>query len=303
MSSPQDLLERIRMRLDDSFTGIGQVVSDLPAPDIAEVVNQLTAQEAGAVVSMLPPPRAVELMDQPSLRRRGRIVEELDPDRAARLLEPLSADQRTAIVREMGENARRKLLPKLSAAVRAEVETLLRYPPRTAGGIMTTEFVSLRPDMAVGDALAHIRAVASEKEAIYACYVLEPESGHLLGAISLRDLVMAELDCPITRIMRKKPVTVAAHDDQEAVAGKIAKYNLLAVPVLEQDGRVVGFVTVDDVIDVMVVEGTEDVLRMGAVEPGAMDEPYTATPFWRLIRKRAGWLLILFLSEMLTATA
>jgi magnesium transporter len=168
---------------------------------------------------------------------------------------------------------------------------------------MTTEFVSLRPDMAVGDALAHIRAVASEKEAIYACYVLEPESGRLLGAISLRDLVMAELDCPITRIMRKKPVTVAAHDDQEAVAGKIAKYNLLAVPVLEQDGRVVGFVTVDDVIDVMVVEGTEDVLRMGAVEPGAMDEPYTATPFWRLIRKRAGWLLILFLSEMLTATA
>jgi len=103
--------------------------------------------------------------------------------------------------------------------------------------------------------------------------------------------------------MRRKPVTVNALDDQEVVAGKIAKYNLLAVPVLEKDGSVVGFVTVDDVVDVMIEEGTEDALKMGAVEAGAMDEPYTATPFWSLVRKRAGWLLVLFLSEMLTATA
>jgi magnesium transporter len=98
-------------------------------------------------------------------------------------------------------------------------------------------------------------------------------------------------------------VTVNALDDQEAVAARIAKYNLLAIPVLEKDGQVVGFVTVDDVIDVMIQEGTEDALRMGAVEPGALDEPYIATPFWSLIRKRGGWLIVLFLSEMLTATA
>ena len=103
--------------------------------------------------------------------------------------------------------------------------------------------------------------------------------------------------------MRRKPVTVNALDDPELVAQKIAKYNLLAVPVLEKDGTVVGFVTVDDVIDVMIEEGTEDALRMGGVEPGALDEPYVATPFWTLIRKRAGWLILLFLSEMLTATA
>jgi magnesium transporter len=103
--------------------------------------------------------------------------------------------------------------------------------------------------------------------------------------------------------MRRKPVTVNALDDQEVVAGKIAKYNLLAVPVLEKDGSVAGFVTVDDVVDVMIEEGTEDALKMGAVEAGAMDEPYTATPFWALVRRRAGWLLVLFLGEMLTATA
>jgi magnesium transporter len=132
---------------------------------------------------------------------------------------------------------------------------------------------------------------------------MEPTTGRLLGSVSLRDLVVAELDQPVEKVMRRKPVTVSALDDQEVVAAKIAKYNLLAVPVLEKDGSVVGFVTVDDVVDVMIEEGTEDALKMGAVEPGAMDEPYTATPFWRLVRKRAGWLLVLFLSEMLTATA
>jgi magnesium transporter len=148
-----------------------------------------------------------------------------------------------------------------------------------------------------------VRRVAREKESIYACYVMEPGTRRLLGAVSLRDLVMADPQQPVEAVMRRRPVTVAALDDQEVVAQKIAKYNLLAVPVLETDRSVVGFVTVDDVVDVMIEEGTEDVLKMGAVEAGAPDEPYTATPFWALVRRRAGWLLVLFLGEMLTATA
>jgi len=303
VSAPEDLVERIRLRLEDSFVGIGEVVAELLPSDVAELVNQLTRQEAATVMSMLAVPRAVEVFDQPTLRRRSAILEQMEPGRAAQVLEGLSADQRTEIVRGMGEVARRRLVPKLSAGMRAEVERLLQYPPHSAGGIMTTEFVRLDPAWAVGDCLRHVRSVAREKESIYACYVMEPDSGRLLGSVSLRDLVMAELDQPVERVMRKKPITVNARDDQELVASRIAKYNLLAVPVLEQDGSVVGFVTVDDVVDVMIEEGTEDALKMGAVEPGAMDEPYTATPFWKLVRKRAGWLLVLFLSEMLTATA
>jgi magnesium transporter len=157
--------------------------------------------------------------------------------------------------------------------------------------------------MIVGDALKHIRSVAREKESIYACYVMEPQTGQLIGAVSLRDLVMADIDTPVTDVMRKKPVTVNALDDQEDVARKIGKYNLLAVPVVEQDGSVVGFVTVDDVIDVMIEEGTEDILRLAAVEPGALDKPYMQVSLPLMIRKRAGWLVILFLGEMLTATA
>ena len=303
MPEIQDLLERIRLRLDESFVGIGEEVAGLPPADLAELLNELTRQEAASVLSMISIPRTTEVLEQTTLRRRSAIVEQLDPSRAAQVLEALSSDQRTEIVRGVGDYGRRRLLPKLSAFVRAEVERLLQYPHHTAGGIMTTEFVRLSPTMTVRECLKHVRSVAREKESIYACYVMEPGTERLLGSVSLRDLVMAELERPVSEVMRKKPVTVQALDDQELVAGKIGKYNLLAVPVLEQDGSVVGFVTVDDVIDVMIEEGTEDVLRMAAIEPGAMDEPYASTPFWSLIRKRAGWLLVLFVGEMLTATA
>jgi len=303
VSAPEDLLERIRLRLDESFAGIGEVLAELQPADVADLVNQLTRQEAAAVLSLLSVARAIEVCDQPTLRRRSAILEQIEPGRAAQILEGLSADERTEIVRGMGEYSRRRLLPKLSAEVRADVEKLLQYPPHAAGGIMTTEFVRLEPTWAVGECLKHIRSVAREKESIYACYVLAPQTGQLLGSVSLRDLVMAELTQPVEKVMRRKPVTVSALDDQEAVAAKIAKYNLLAVPVLEKDGSVVGFVTVDDVVDVMIEEGTEDALRMGAIEPGALDEPYATSPFWGLVKKRAVWLLVLFLSEMLTATA
>jgi magnesium transporter len=297
------LLERIHLRLDESMVGIGAQVADLPAADLAELLNELTLVEAATVVSMLPVTRAIEVCDQPTMRRRAAILEHLEPGRAAEILSGLSADERTDIVQKMGLHERHRTVAKLSPELRKELESLLQYPPHTAGGIMTTELVRLDPGLKVGEALKHIRSVAREKESIYACYVLEPGTGKLLGSVSLRDLVMAELDAPLTQVMRRKPVSVNASDDQEAVAQKIGKYNLLAVPVLEQDGSVVGFVTVDDVIDVMIEEGTEDFLRMAAVEPGALDKPYMQIALPLMVRKRAGWLVVLFLGEMLTATA
>lgn len=306
MPAPQDLkklLERIHLRLDESFVGISSIVADLAPADLAELFNQLTVPEAAAVVTMLPVPRVIEVFDQPTMRRRAMILESIEPARVAEIVAGLSADERTDIIQKMGLHERHLIVPKLSEDVRSELEGLLQYPVHTAGGIMTTEFVRLDLKMTVGEALKHIRSVAREKESIYACYVMEPETDHLLGAVSLRDLVMAEFNAPIREVMRRKPITVSALEDQESVAQKISKYNLLAVPVLEQDGSVVGFVTVDDVIDVLIEEGTEDILRMGAIEPGALDKPYLQIALSRMIRQRAGWLVILFLGEMLTATA
>ena len=208
-------------------------MAQLDAADLADLINQLTLAEAAAVVSLLPMARAIEICDQPTMRRRAGILERLDPSRAAQILEGLSADERTDIIQKMSPHERHRVLPKLSSEMRKELEGLLQYPVHTAGGIMTTEFVRLDPKMTVGEALKHIRLVAREKESIYACYVMEPGTGHLLGAVSLRDLVMADLEKPVTEVMRRNPVTVNALDDQEAVAKKIAKYNLLAVPVLE----------------------------------------------------------------------
>lgn len=295
------LLERIHLRLDESFVGISGMVADLAPADLAELFNQLTVQEAATVVTMLPVARVVEVFDQPTMRRRAAILEEIDPTRVAEILTGLSADERTDVIQRMGLHQRHRVMPRLSEELHAELEDLLQYPPNTAGGIMTTEFVHLERDMTVAEALKHIRSVAREKESIYACYVLEPESGRLLGSISLRDLVMAELNSVVRDVMRRKPVTVSALEDQESVAQKIGKYNLLAVPVLEKDGSVVGFVTVDDVIDVLIEEQTEDILRMAGVEPGALDKPYFDNPMFRVVRKRIGWLLLLFVAGTLTS--
>ena len=301
MATIEDLRERINLRLEDSFVGISEQVADLPAEDLVELLNQLKLIEAATVVMMLPIPRTIELFDQPTMTRRSAILGKQEPGRAAQIIEELSADQRTDIIQQMGLLERRRILSKVSNEVKTELEHLLKYEEHTAGGIMTTEFVTLDPAMTVADALKHIRQVAREKESIYACYVIENETGRLIGAVSLRDLVMAEMGQSVADVMRRKPVTVMVDDDQESVANKIAKYNLLAVPVLEKDGSLVGFVTVDDVIDVMIEEQTEDILRMAAVEPGALDRPYFDNPIFRVVRKRIGWLLFLFVAGTLTS--
>jgi magnesium transporter len=295
------LLERIHLRLDESSVGISHQLAHLDAADLAELLNQLLLAEAATVISMLPVARVVELFDHSEMRRRAAILEQLEPERAAQILEGLSADERTDVIQRMGLHECHRVLPKLNPEIRKELEGLLQYPAHTAGGIMTTEFVRLDPKSTVGEALKHIRAVAREKESIYACYVLAEQTNALLGAVSLRDLVMAELITPVTEVMRRKPVAVNALDDQELVAKRIAKYNLLAVPVLEKDGSVVGFVTVDDVIDVLVEEQTEDILRMAGVEPGALDKPYFDNPISRVVRKRIVWLLLLFVAGTLTS--
>lgn len=295
------LLERIHLRLDESSVGISHQLAHLEAADLAELLNQLMLAEAATVISMLPIARVVELFDHSEMRRRAAILEQLEPERVAQILEGLSADERTDVIQRMGLHYCHRVLPKLNPEIRRELEGLLQYPAHTAGGIMTTEFVRLDSKLTVSDALKHIRAVAREKESIYACYVLDEKTNELLGAVSLRDLVMAELTAPVTEVMRRKPVTVNAHDDQELVAKRIAKYNLLAVPVLEKDGSLVGFVTVDDVIDVLVEEQTEDILRMAGVEPGALDKPYFDNPISRVVRKRIGWLLLLFVAGTMTS--
>jgi len=297
------LVEELRAKLGADPGSILDGLSEIRAADLADALNMLTVSEAERVLSLLPIERAASILTRPNLYRRPLILEQFESSLAAQLLNEVPADERTDMLQRMSARDCRKILPQLNPEARKEAEQLLKYPPHSAGGIMTTEFVRLDPKMNVAEALAHVRSVARERELIYACYILEPETSRLLGAVSLRDLVVADPLQSVSAIMRKNPISVETTDDREDVARKISRYNLLAAPVLEEGGKVVGFVTVDDIIDVLVEEQTEDILRLGGIDADLAEGPYIGTSFLTAVRRRARWLVLLFVGEMLTATA
>jgi magnesium transporter len=214
----------------------------------------------------------------------------------------MSADQRAEVFRGLSDRARGRLLPAIDAGTRASLRSLLSYSPTTAGGIMTTEHVEAPATWTVERVLTQIRRAGDPRRPVYAVYVLDPVDRRLVHVVTLRELVLADPTLTLLEVgERRPPVTVGPWTDREEAARLIAKYDLLAVPVVDEGGHLLGIVTVDDMIDAMVKEQTEDLHKLGGVE--ALDEPYTRIGFATMIRKRAGWLCALFLSEMLTATA
>lgn len=277
--------------------------------DIAESLRRLPPDVGAKVLGALAFDLAVQTFDEPELAdQRCELVRRMDVDAAAALVDAMSADQQADLFRELPEADRARLLSRVDAPTRAGLEMLLRYKPDTAGGIMTTEFVALPTTLTAGAALDEIARVARGKETIYVAYVTDAvpgedaARGRLVRAVSLRDLLVAPREQPVTEVgVPRPPITVRADAPRTAVAQTVGKYNLLAVPVVDDAGRVLGIVTVDDVIDAIVRAQTETVQKLGGSE--ALDVPYTRIGFWQMVRKRAGWLCALFLSEMLTATA
>jgi magnesium transporter len=270
--------------------------------DIVERLNAEPLERASAVLSAMPLERAAEVLDEPGLEAAADLVESQPSERAITLLKALSADQRADIFRHLSAPARERLLSQLDAETRTSLVQLLSYPENTAGSIMTTEFVSVPSSWTVGETLRHIRAVESTRETIYAIYVLNPKTKALIKAVSLRRLIVSEPHVSVLTIAPpRRPVTVSPFADREEVARLISKYDLLAVPVVNKGGHVLGIVTVDDIIDAIVEENTEDVQKFGGME--ALDAPYMDIGFFEMIQKRAGWLCVLFVSEMLTASA
>ncbi len=270
--------------------------------DNVETLNQLPPETAAAVLALLPRERAVDILDQPGLNEAAEIIRLLPAELAVTLLGGMAADRAADVFRWIDEPVRAELLARLAPESAAEIGRLLVYPPNTAGSTMTTEFVSVPSNWTVQQTLDHIRQVERTRETVYAIYVLDPTSRRLLRAVTLRRLISAEPDAPILSAARpQEPITTTAFVDREEVARLISKYDLLAVPVLDSAGHVLGIVTVDDVIDAILEESSEDVQKFGGM--AAIDEPYLQIGFGEMIRKRGGWLCALFLSEMLTATA
>jgi magnesium transporter len=277
------------------------LAQDHPA-DIVERLNAAPIEQASSVLLALPLERAAEVLDEPGLENAAALVEAQPRERAIALLKAMSADRAADVFRYLEPAAREPLLAGLDPETRSSLKALLAYPENTAGSIMTTEFVSVPSTWTIGETLEHIRRVERTRETIYAIYVVDPKTKVLLKAISLRRLMTGSAqDSVLSVALPRRPITVRPLTDREDVARLISKYDLLAVPVVDRHGHVLGIVTVDDVIDAMIEETTEDVQKFGGVE--ALDAPYMEIGFLQMIYKRAGWLCALFLGEMLTASA
>ena len=277
-------------------------VENLRPADVAEALNQLPVAAAARVVAALPFELAVQLLDEPELDRRGDVFELLDESRAIPLIEALSSDQQVDLFRTLKEAARARLFHVLDAPTREALKLLLAYQPTSAGGLMTTEFVGVPATWTVDQVRRHVSEVGRAKETVYAIYVLNPRDQRLLTVVSLREIMLADAGRRVdTLAVGRRPITVGPQVDREDVARLISKYNLLAIPVLDDAGRVLGIVTVDDVIDALISEQSEDVQKFGGM--AAVDEPYLQIGLGQMVRKRAGWLSALFLGEMFTAAA
>jgi len=270
--------------------------------DIVDALNEMPDERAAAVLEQMPADRAAEVIDQPGIENAAEIVKLLPEELAAALLEAMSADRRADVFRELSEPPREALLARLSREARDAVTQLLTYPEGSAGAIMTTEYVSVLSTATVGQTLHYISVVERTRETVYSIYVLDSKTRRLLKAVTLRQLISGD---PAASIMTLGPqrrlITVDPLTDQEDAARLIGKYDLLALPVVDARNHMLGIVTVDDVIDAIVEEGTEDAQKFGGTAP--LDEPYMEIGIIGMIRKRAGWLSILFLAEMLTAWA
>lgn len=282
---------------------LAEALAGMRAADIAEALCELKSDAAAKVLAALPFDLAVQAFDEPELEHeRFAIIQHMDERAIGPLVDAMSADQQAELFRGLPDKDRSRLLRQLDEPTQQALRFLLRFAPDTAGGIMTTEFVSMPTTWTVDHALRYIGEVGGAKETVYAIYVVAPETQQLVHVVSLRELVIADRQQTVGEVGdRRAPIAVAPLTDREEVARLISKYNLLAVPVVDDGGHVLGIVTVDDVIDAIVREQTEDVQKFGGVE--ALDEPYTEIGFWSMIRKRAGWLTALFFGEMLTATA
>jgi magnesium transporter len=288
--------------IDDKIANAPADLALERAPDIVEALNARPPEAAAAILQHLPFEKAVEVLDQPGLDNVCELIAAFPVATAIAMLGAVAADRAADIFRELVEPLRSTLLNGLSPENKKTISELLAYPERSAGSIMTTEFVSVPSSWTIAEVLHHIRMVERTRETVYSIFVVDPVKKTLVQAVPLRRLISGDPHANImTAAPARRPLMISPEADRMEAARLISKYDVLAVAVVDGPGHLLGIVTVDDVIDTIVQESTEDVQKFGGME--ALDEPYLRISFLEMIKKRGGWLCALFLSEMLTASA
>ena len=282
------------------FATLKKYMTALDSPDVAELIGDLDGEELGVVFRLLPRQIAAEVFALLELEKQERLLEILSGEALAGILNEMPPDDRTELLEDLPEDIAARLIGTLNPAEREVATDLLRYPEDSIGRLMTPEFVAIDADATVRGVLDHLREVAPQKETINVLYVVDADS-RLIDDIRLEDLVLAEPDAVVGEIIDRHPVSLQATADREEAVDIIKKYDAVALPVVDETGIMVGIVTIDDVMDVAEEENTEDFQKMAGV--GALEEPYFATTYAEMLRKRLPWLALLFAAEILTVLA
>ena len=275
------------------------ILVTLNGADVAALFSELPSNRISLLFRLLPKELAAETFVEMEPDVQEDLIRSFSDSELKEIVDELYMDDAVDLVEEMPANVVKRILAQAEPETRRLINEMLKYPEDSAGSIMTTEYVELRPYMTTEDAIKHIRRTGIDKETVNVCYITD-DRRHLIGAVSIRALILAPEDDTMEEIMEPNVISVTTQEDQESVAECFAKYDFTALPVVDGEGRLVGIVTVDDAIDVLTDEATEDMEKMAAITPS--DKPYLKLSVWSIFKSRIPWLLLLMVSATFTGS-
>jgi magnesium transporter len=282
------------------FGALREVFREWPPADLAEVILDMPEDEQVIIFRVLPNALAADVFEYLDRDAQQKLLRAMAHEQVVAILNEMSPDDRTALLEELPSAAARQLIRLLTPQERQIAQALLGYPEGSVGRLMTPDFIAVQEDWTVQQVLDYVREHGQDSETLNVIYVVD-ERGKLIDDIRIREFLLKPLAHTVRDLMEKTFVSLSVSDSQQDALNVFRKYDRTALPVVDSNGILVGIVTIDDMLDVAEAEATEDIQKFGGV--AALDEPYMRLSLWRMVRKRAGWLVILFLGEMLTASA
>ncbi|HEY2139198.1 MAG TPA: magnesium transporter, partial [Chthoniobacterales bacterium] len=295
------LLPEIRGLIEErNFGALREIFREWAPADVAEVILDLAEDEQVIIFRLLPNALAADVFEYLDVEAQQKLLRAMAHEQVVAILNEMSPDDRTALLEEMPSAAARQLIKLLTPDERRVAQALLGYPEGSVGRLMTPDFVAVHDDWTVKEVLDHVREFGQDSETLNVIYVVD-ERGKLIDDLRMREFLLRPLEAKVSDFRDRLFVALKVNDSQEEALNAFRKYDRAALPVVDSNEVLVGIVTSDDMLDVAEEEATEDIQKLGGLE--ALDEPYTTIPLMRMVKKRATWLIILFLGEMLTATA
>ena len=280
------------------YARLRELLSEMNPADIAQICEDIPERELPVIFRILPKELAAEVFVEMDPDMQQLLIEAFSDTELKEVMDELFMDDTVDVIDEMPATVAKRILSQTDPKTRKMINQLLAYPDDSAGSIMTTEYIDLKKDMTVEQAFDRIRAIGIDSETIYTCYVVIDRSRHLLGIVTVKDLLLNSKTCVLSDIMDENIIYANTLDDKEEVAGQFEKYDLMALPVVDKENRLVGIVTVDDAIDVIQEEATEDIEKMAAILPS--NRTYFRTGVFSTFKARIPWLLLLMISATFT---